>query len=525
MKQLLLPTALLCLILAACAAARDEHTHTNRDRPDSGTGGKPMPPPNTGGAAGLTTDGWTSGGANPGSAGADSGVTEPGIDCGAVECGHGECETTSGSARCVCDEGYDGTSCDLRNAEYGRRVKVVEGLADPDVVSLPDGSYLLSGTKTGVDLGFWRSTDLTSWQHIATYDPSALDPNHDYCAIWAPDIAFEDGQLVLYFSAYRGPESATHCPWPSGSDVTTFRAVSEGAGPMFGAPELLFQGADPNQAARSRTAAGCPSGGCGLAIRIDAASFEGRLYYVYFNQGNNVASIALNDPTDFRFHTGPAVNALQAYEENINEGPEIFHWANNYYLFFSAGWFDSQYATYYVMADHAAGLVRTAGVHRLTTPVRRSNGALLESHGHNSVVEYRGEPFNFYHLGVFDGGGRLIRRDTYRQRLVIAGDGTLLSQNAVSISWNGLGGGNKYSLDVVLRSGEVIGPCVGAGRIGSSASVTYIGACPDAGDRLVHKSDVAAFRLYASPGSDFQQVGEAAFDGYSDQLQLEIATP
>src|SRR5690606_12984015 len=124
-----------------------------------------------------------------------------------------------------------------------------------------------------------------------------------------------------------------------------------------------------------------------------------------------------------------------------------------------------------------------------------------------------------------DGSGNLLRRDTYRQRLVFAGDGTLLSQNEVRVSWNTLGGGNAYSLDLVLRSGEVIGPCIGAGRLGASLSTTFTGVCPDAGDRLVHKSEVAAFRLYASPGSDFQQVGELPFDGYSDSTQLSIALP
>lgn len=528
------PAAVTLLLLASCSAIpvgndRRDSSGAGGSQPavdggmgggatDSGLGG------GTSSSGGASSGGHHSGGQNSagqGSAGHDSGA--PG--CAALSCDHGRCEAQASGAACVCDEGYTGAECADRSADYGRRVKLVEDLADPDVLAMPDGSYVLSGTQSSVDLGFWRSTDLTKWDHTATYNPSAADPAHDYCAVWAPDITFEDGALTLYFSAYQGPKGNTHCPWPSSADVTTFRTVSLDGGLSFGPPQLLFPAANPNQEAHSRTAAGCPGGGCGLAIRIDAASFAGRLYYVFFNQGNNVASVARDNPGDFWMHTGPATSALQPYEERINEAPEVFPWGNRYYLFFSAGWFNSQYATFYIVADQPAALVRGAGVHRLTTPVRRGNDALLETHGHNSVAVFRGEPFNFFHIGVFDGNGNLVRRDTHRQRLVVAADGRLLSQNQVTLSWNDLGGGNTYSLDLVLRSGETIGPCISAGRIRSNLSAIYAGACPDAGDRLVHKSEVAAFRLYAAPGSNFQLVGEAAYDGYSDALNLNIAQP
>ena len=50
------------------------------------------------------------------------------------------------------------------------------------------------------------------------------------------------------------------------------------------------------------------------------------------------------------------------------------------------------------------------------------------------------------------------------------------------------------------------------------------GVCPDAADRLVHKSEIAAFRLYASPANVFVQVGETPYDGYSDVVNI-VAAP
>ncbi len=422
----------------------------------------------------------------------------------------------------ACDEGFDGPDCQQRTSDYGRRVRIAEHLADPDVIELSDDRYVLTGTGSSIDFSFLESSDLVAWRHAETYNPSLADPSHDYCFCWAPDIVQVDGTLYFYFSAHRGPKGATTCPPPPGSDVTTYRAVSIDGSLRFGVPELLY----PDQGgAHSRTESGCPAGGCGLAIRIDPTIYDGRLYYVFFNGGNNIASVSLTNPSDWRYHTGPAGWALNGFEERINEAPELLERDGRAYLFFSAAWFDSQYATFYVSAGSPSELTRDLPLHRLTTPVRRGDGTLAETHGHNSITTRRGETFNFFHVGVFDGAGSLIRRDTYRQRIVWNPDGTAVSQNEVRVSWPSLGGANEYSLDVVLRDGSVIGPCIAVWRIHNSTSTVFNGICPDAADRLVHKSEVQAFRLYATAGGPFVPVGEAAYDGYSDQLHIAAGTP
>jgi hypothetical protein len=298
--------------------------------------------------------------------------------------------------------------------------------------------------------------------------------------------------------------------------VTTYRARSEGASLDFGKPEPLFQG---STGARTYTAAGCPPQGCSRAIRIDPSVDEDRLYYVYFGDGtNSIASVALSNPLDIRLHTKP----VNAYEEKINEAPELLAFNGRRYMFFSGGFFNSQYATFYLMGNTSADLTRANGpVHRLTTPVRRKNGKLVETHGHNAVAVRRGEAFNFFHIGVFDAAGNLTRRDTWMQRLMFNPDGTAISQNEIRVSWNGLGPGHVYSLDIQRQDGTFIGPCISAGTIGAQTSATFTGICPDAGDLLVHKAEVIGLRLYASKnGGPFQRVGDVAYDGYSDVINL-----
>lgn len=493
--------ALAACLLAACSSsdAHDPALMGDDGRSEAGGDAPPAPP----GAGG----------------GVEGGAPQP--PCTPTRCGsHGVCTDGPAGGVCACDEGFAAPDCTTKNADYGRRVKIGEDLADPDVLKIDDDHFVLSGTGPGNVFTFLESTDLITWTKGKTYDPSQKDPAGDYCFTWAPDIVKDGGKVYLYFSAHRGPEGATTCPPPAGSEVATYRAVSESGALDFGKPEPLFAG---STGPRTFTSSACPPEGCSRAIRIDPTLYDGRLYYVYFSGGNNIASVSMTNPQDVRLHAGPAAFATNAFEEKINEGPELFARDGHSYLFFSAAFYNSQYATFYVMADSTAALTRDRPLMRLTTPVRRRNGNLVETHGHNSIATRRGEAFNFFHMGVFNEAGALVRRDTWRQRIAWRTDGTAISQNAVRVSWNALGGGNAYSLDVVLRDKSVIGPCISAGSLGQSTSTTFVGICPDAGDRLVHKSEIAAFRLYASPTSAFKQVGELPYDGYSDEVTIQAA--
>lgn len=448
------------------------------------------------------------------------------VSCEGVDCsGRGLCQPSTGT--CACDEGFDGPTCANRNADYGKRVKIAQGLADPDVIKLSDDRYVLSGTAGGqaTEFRFLESTDLTTWTPGKVYRPSDLDPAHRYCWMWAPAIVQEGTGVALYFSALQLGKFNGNCPSisDSGNDVATFRAFAEGDSFDFGKPEPLFPG---TSGPRTYTGKGCPEL-CGNAIRIDAAVEDGRLYYVYFAGGNNIASVKLSNASQQLFHSGPDIAGSRDADEGIiNEAPELFSRDGRLYLFFSTADFRGPYTTRYMMGTTPNDLRRSQTTAlRLTTPAYGKNGKLVETHGHNSVTTRHGETFNFFHLGIFDGNGGLVRRDTYRQRIVWKDDGTAVNQNAVTVSWNSLGGSYVYSLDLVLRDGSTVGPCLGSGILGKGTSVTYTGVCKDGGDRLVHKADIAAFRLYASAGSGYQKVGEADYDGFSDTANVSITAP
>lgn len=468
----------------------------------------------------------------------DGGHTGPGVPDGGTEpppppapscdgntcSNHGVCQPSTGA--CLCDDGFDAPDCANRNADYGKRYLVSKGLADPDVLKLDDDHYVLSGTGGGdaSEFRFLESTDLLQWNQTTTYRPKDLDPNFGYCWMWAPAFAREGSKIVLYFSALQYPK-AQGCQPLGGSnprDVATFRAVADDDSLKFGVPEPLFAGTN---GPRTYTPKGCPEL-CGNAIRIDSAVLDDRLYYVYFAGGNNVTSVRLSDASQQLFHTGPDIAGTRDSDEGIiNEAPEPFKNNGRLYLFFSTADFRGPYTTRYMMGNSPSDLTRkNTTAYRLDSPAYSKAGKLAETHGHNSVTTRRGETFNFFHVGVFN-NGNLVGRDVWRQRIVWKDDGTAHNQNAVTVSWNGLGGSYVYSLDLVLRDGSVVGPCVGSGILNSGTSYTYKGVCPDSGDRSIHKADIAKFRMYAAVNGNYKQAGEATYDGYSDRIDLPITAP
>jgi hypothetical protein len=419
------------------------------------------------------------------------------ISCSAPSLPDGEVSGPLDSENC--DEGFEGPGCLQRNADYGARFRVLDGLADPDVLRLSDDQYLLSGTRAPtVNLPLYTSSDLKAWTLAKTYSPASVDPAHDYCWVWAPDLSQTQQKPA--------PQPGGH-HLPCGAPLGTLD---------FGAPQPLFEGTSGPRTYRSRS---CPPEGCDRAIRIDGTydPEDDRLYYVFFDRGNNVASFPLSNPGAILHHTLP----VHPFEEGINEGPELFRRAGQRYLFFSSGHFKGQYAMHYVVGGSANELTRQRSLRRLSTPVVRRDGKMAETHGHNSITTRHGEAFNFFHVGIFDASGALVRRDTWRQRMIFRPDGSAVSHNAVRVRWGQLPGA-RYSLDLVLRDGTVVGPCIDAALIGSEPAVTFTGICPGSNDRLIHKSAVAAFRIYWSTTGIWNTYAEVPYDGVSDAAYVPL---
>ncbi|RYE95145.1 MAG: glycoside hydrolase, partial [Myxococcales bacterium] len=401
--------------------------------------------------------------------------------------------------------------------DHHRRTLVMPGLADPDVLAIHDDLFVLTGTSTTVSLPFFASTDLVTFTPLATYDPSALDPAHSYCDVWAPDLARQGDTFHLYFSARRVAKGAA-C---TGQDVTTFHATAPDQAMNFGAPELFDSGGGP----ASRLTPGCAAAGCERTVRIDAALVgppdDRWFFYVWFDQGNNVSSFRLGAPGGVVSNAGPARFALPAVEEGINEGPDVFAREGRQYLFFSSAWYNSQYAMSYVMGDSIGDLTRQRAVRRHSRAERAGDGRLVQSHGHNSVVARRGEFFNVFHQGAFDGAGKMTGRSTFKQRLAFRPDGSLHTLNLVDVRWSQLPG-HVYSLDAVRHDGTVVGPCIGAPVIGDATAVTFNGVCPSAGDLLLDKGEVAAWRLYTSNDGTWSNHVDLPYDGVSDDVFFDL---
>jgi hypothetical protein len=220
--------SLLLPVLAGCAVAEgielgpadaglerteghlDAETTADTKSDGSGTGGVGEATPGNAGSGGEGGSG-TGGVASPpdaGSMGGSPSLDSGSIDarsssdpCGPTAChGHAVCTVAAQGPICACDEGFEAPDCFTRSADYARRTKVAEGLADPDVIELGDDRYVLSGTGSGFDFEFLESRDLVVWSHAATYDPGAADPGHDYCFCWAPSMP----------STSRGVHSSVH---------------------------------------------------------------------------------------------------------------------------------------------------------------------------------------------------------------------------------------------------------------------------------------------------------------------------
>lgn len=505
-----------CVLALACGGAGERSAAPDDDdgtgsADDDGTG-----------SAHDDDDGPTSAATDDGSADAGSSTEGGGFEtCADTTCsGHGVCIDGDDGPVCTCDEGFVGVECEANGDDYHRRTLLVPGLADPDVLAEHDDLFFLVGTGSTVTVPIFESTDLATFTETLQYDPSAIDPVHDYCFVWAPDLTKHDGVYDLYFSAHRVAKGAA-CP-PAGQDVTTFHVSAPSTDFAFGVPELVNEGTAFPQ---GRVESGCPAAGCDHAIRIDSAAyFDGvdRWFsYVYFDGGNNIATYRFADPNALVHNAGPAVFATAPYEESINEGPDIFRRDGRHYLFFSAGFFDSQYAMYYVIADDVAGLTRARNVRRHSEPLHSADGDLVESHGHNSIVQRRGEWFNVFHVGEFDGAGNLTGRSTHKQRVTFRADGSIVALGFVDLRWSRVPGA-QYSVDVVTKDGTVIGPCIAVGRIGSDTSTRYRGICPDGGDARVERSEVAAFRVYHSTDGTWTQFTELEYDGGDDRVFVPI---
>jgi beta-xylosidase len=82
------------------------------------------------------------------------------------------------------------------------------GMSDPHMLVVGDVMYVFTGRDIGFDTEKWvmpdwriyRSTDLQSWEHVGTIDPSQNYMGAGSTSCWACDIIERNGKFYFYFS-------------------------------------------------------------------------------------------------------------------------------------------------------------------------------------------------------------------------------------------------------------------------------------------------------------------------------------
>ena len=293
---------------------------------------------------------------------------------------------------------------------------IMPKVADPDVYKDNDDSFFLSGTNkrdTNI-IPIYHSDNLVDFQKINEYDPDLVDPNNDYCNLWAPTITRDKGKYQMFFTT-RQIQKGQDCDG-SNNEQAIFYAESSTNDMNFGPPQPIFteQGAP-----RTHTKKYCPPGGCSNALRIDpeiakAKNGDKWLFYNWFGLGQNVISAVNLDNPSQRHNV-----ATPSYGDNsINEAPDVFERNGKYYMLYSRNWFNADYGLSYISADSIAELTRRhQPSYEISTVERRGNGQLHKNIGHSSVVERNGQYYVFYHKGTFNKNGVLVDRSTYAQEL------------------------------------------------------------------------------------------------------------
>ena len=295
---------------------------------------------------------------------------------------------------------------------------------------------------------------------------------------------------MLYFVAARVDKGA---PCPAGnSDQTIFYATAPDTNNdmQFGTPHEINAG---TSYPRTYVPMGCPSDGCDRAMRLDPSVYSDGsrrwMHYTWFDPGAGsvVSAFPLDEPANVIEVARPTSPA----EQRINEAPTLFSHDGRHYLVYTAGHYRGQYGMTYMMDAQVSDLTSRHPQHSFSSPLRAHDGRLIENQGHNTVTDRSGQFYTLYHVGRFTSAGVFAGRGVYVQPLTFTADGSLNTLNTVALQWNATAD-STYSLDVQTLDGTWIPTCLDAV---AASSVTFNEVCTGAGDTLVHKADVAAFRI------------------------------
>jgi beta-xylosidase len=269
----------------------------------------------------------------------------------------------------------------------------------PDPFVLPArGAYFAYGTNTSaLNVPVLRSADLSTWTQAGDAMPKLPAwAASGRSLTWAPSVLARGDRYVLYFTARDvrtdlqqiGRAVATRPEGPF---------VDDSGAPLISTPEL---------------------GGA-----IDASPFvdaDGRAYLLWKNDGNArnaqtklwIRELA-PDGLSFAGDATPLLERTADWEKPLVEGPSLHRHGSRYYLFYSAGWWESDgYGIGYAVADSLRGPYRKV----TTSAPWRATGATEAGPGGQEIFTGpAGQPWMAYHawspgkVGYGNGGARTLR--------------------------------------------------------------------------------------------------------------------
>ncbi|MEN8155617.1 MAG: hypothetical protein ABFS10_01585 [Bacteroidota bacterium] len=349
------------------------------------------------------------------------------------------------------------------------------------------------------------------FKYKATFDPSVQDPRFDYYYVGGQLAIREGDKYVLTFAAARVPEGKS-AQWATDNNVeiqTQFYQMAyknsngdfewEGYPRMINAyvvnvdigtnlgTQLVVQGGMP----RTHQSWSAPAGGQinGIHLNGDIFEIEGErwYYWVWFEQGNHIASARIaddfrfDDPSDAKKIWHEPINIVQnsnpvAGEQGINENATAFKKEGKYYFIFTHGHVVGNYSMSYFIGDSFETIARGIGEeHKLYEAypnlgdVPFHTPGLREIGGSGRAVTKRnGEMFMFYGIGTFDHLGNYQGRRPHYSKLSFNPDGTIVPlkqkptmqidphriPSAIQLSWTDPGD-YEYHLNALV-DGELL---------------------------------------------------------------------
>jgi hypothetical protein len=133
------------------------------------------------------------------------------------------------------------------------------------------------------------------------------------------------------------------------------------------------------------------------------------------------------------------------------------------------------------------------------------------------------EPWGYYNLRFSDAFKPVARTlaKSYVQGTTIR---LVPLPPSIAFSWNNLGSGFEYSLDIETRSGQTWAPCADSNTVRTSASYTFRGSCP--GRATVPVSEVSRARVCAARDDRWNQATCSAYTRVTGgSLWLTIPPP